>query len=135
MENNLKSPIKTNIFRMAEEFTVDKMKDAAEKGDWGTNAAKGEHFYRALFRTEKKPVMTMADVKILFASYNEWIKDTKVLIKNCEESWTREDKNAIQAANKLILDVTDHLHQIITKVQCEDKDLIAKLIKTADEMN
>ena len=95
---------------MSNEFTVEMMKEAAEKGDWGTHIAKGDHFYRALFRTERKPKMEMEDVKLLFASYNEWVKDTEILMKKCEEKNTRDDRTAITAAEKLILDVTEHMY-------------------------
>ena len=121
-------------FRMSNEFTVEMMKDAVEKGDWGTQIAKGDHFYRALFRTERKPKMKLEDVKLLFASYNEWIKDTEILMKKCEEKNTRDDRAAITAAEKLILDVTEHMHEIIIKVQCEQENLIEFLTKTANGM-
>ena len=120
---------------MSTELTVEKMKEAAEKGEWGTNIAKGDHFYRALFRTERKPEMTMEDVKLLFASYNGWVKDTKNLIRKCEEKNMRDDRLAIQAAEKLMTDIEDHMHQIMTKVQCEKKDLVETLVKIADQMN
>ena len=119
---------------MSDEFTIEKLKDAADKGNWGTQVAKGEHFYRALFRIEKKPKMSMDEVKVLFASYNQWIKDTEELIKKCQEKNTRDDRTAITAAEKLMMDVTDHMHQIMTKVQCEQADLIQVLLKTANAM-
>ena len=119
---------------MSEEFTIEMMKDAAEKGEWGKDIAKGNHFYRALFRIEKQPKMKMKDVRVLFASYNEWIKDTEKLMKKCGEKNTRDDRTAITAAEKLMLDVTEHLHQIITKVQCEQENLIEILTKTANGM-
>ena len=119
---------------MSGELTVEKMKSAAEKGDWGTNVAKGEHFYRALFRIEKKPKMSMEDVKVLFASYNQWISDTEELMRKCEEKNTKDDRAAIVAAERLMLDITDHMLEIMTKVQCEQANLIEVLIKTADAM-
>ena len=119
---------------MSNDFTVEMMKDAVEKGDWGTHIAKGDHFYRALFRTERKPKMEMEDVKLLFASYNEWVKDTEILMKKCEEKNTRDDRTAITAAEKLILDVTEHMYEIIIKVQCEQENLIELLKKTANGM-
>ena len=120
---------------MSEEITLEIVKEAAAKGDWGTNIAKGDNFYRALFRTERKDEMTMADVRLLFASYNQWIKDTEALMKKCEEKNTRDDRTAIQAAEKLMIDVADHMHQIMKKVQCENKKLKELLTQNANAMN
>ena len=122
------------MLRMSEEITLEIVKEAAANGDWGTNIAKGDNFYRALFRTERKDEMTMADVRLLFASYNQWISDTEELMKKCEEKNTKDDRAAIVAAERLMLDVTDHMLEIMTKVQCEQTNLIDVLIKTADTM-
>ena len=123
------------MLRMSEEITLEIVKEAAANGDWGTNIAKGDNFYRALFRTERKDEMTMADVRLLFASYNQWIKDTEALMKKCEEKNTRDDRTAIQAAEKLMIDVADHMHQIMKKVQCENKKLKELLTQNANAMN
>ena len=113
------------------------MNRAIEKGTWEIGGkklvAKGENFYKALFRKESQDQLTKSDVYEIFASFQEWKVQMDALTGECLLKDTREDRKAVEYANETENDIRVHMHKIITTVPWEDSQLHDDIMKLGED--
>ena len=114
---------------------VDKLETVIMSNEWGACLASGDHFYRLLFRYEKKDQLSEDEANNMFASYKSWKLRISDMIKECNESSTMEDRKAITYAETLNEDILNHILTIISTVKCNDKNLLADLAAKVAETN
>ena len=116
---------------------VDKMKVAIEKHTWTKRVASGDHFYRLIFKLEKKgqsEALKQEEIYHMFQSYKAWETRTGTLVEDCRENDTREDRKAVEYWEKMKQDLLEHMHQIISTSDCENTLIIDEIIAIADKM-
>ena len=119
-----------------EPFTIDKMMEALQKGNWGINISEGNHFYKAIFKLEKQDKLSKADVNLLCGSCKRWVDQTRKLIEEAQDHGSREDLKACEYGERLIQDVLEHMHKILSTMPCtEEENLVQYLSTIANEMN
>ena len=116
-------------------FKVEKLKVAIEKGTWECDAlAESDNFYRMLFQIERQPKITKVEVHCMFASYINWREQINELIEECLLEKTDDNLKATQYAEQLDDDILHQMFHIVTKVPCDETNLVAELDKLANNM-
>ena len=121
------------MFRM----NIETMNNAIAKGTWEIGGkklvAKGENFYKSLFRKESQESLKKEDVCEMFASFIEWKTTMDNLTGECLVKNTREDRKAVEYAQETESDIRVHMHKIITTVPWEDNQLHEDIAKLGEE--
>ena len=114
-------------------MNTEKLKLAILKGSWGNVVAPNDHFYRLLFRLEKKTVLTVVEINELFASYQNWLSQIEQMVSECKANDTIEDRRAVSYSLALEDDIISHIENIVTTIKCEDSNMLNKLLNLAEE--
>ena len=117
-------------------LTASKLRVAIGKGNWKCKAmSENDHFYRYLFKLEKKArAITYEEIQAMFCSYEHWKKQIDDMIENCHLSSTADDAEAVQYAEQLDEDIMDQMFHIVTNMPCEKDDLQEVLVELSDQM-
>ena len=117
---------------------VEKMKVAIERQNWGNKVAAGDHFYRLIFKLEKKgqsEALKQEEIFQMFQSYKDWEQKTGILVEECRKNDTRDDRKAVEYWEKMQQDLLEHMHQIISTSDCDNTLIIDEIIAIADRMD
>ena len=114
---------------------IEKLETIIMSNDWGACLASGDHFYRLLFRYEKKDGLSEEETNNMFASYKSWKQRIGEMIKECNESSTMEDRKAITYAETLNEDILNHILTIISTVKCNGKNILSDLVTKVEDAN
>ena len=115
-------------------FTIEIMTEALKKGDWGINICDGNNFYKALFKIEKKEILSKKDAKIICGSCSRWMDKTEKMMDECKNNGTKEDVKAVEYGEQLMEDVLEHVHKILSSMPHEDENFIKELMELAKTM-
>ena len=118
-------------------MNIETMNNAIDKGTWEIGGkklvAKGENFYKALFRKESQESLKKEDVYEMFASFKEWKAEMDTLTGECELTETRENRRAVEYAQETENDIRVHMHKIISTVPWEDNQLLEDIAKMGED--
>ena len=101
-------------------------------GNWGTQLASGDNFYRLLFRYEKRSSLTVEEVNSMLASYKSWKTQIDAMRAECHTNSTMEDRKAISYAVTLNDDIIKHIDTILATVKCDDNEYVQKIVTKAN---
>ena len=118
-------------------MNIETMNNAIEKGTWEIGGrklvARGENYYKGLFKKEAQETLKKEDLYEMFASFKEWKIKMDALTGECLIKDTREDRKAIEYAKETENDLRVHMHKIITTVPWEDSQLLEEITKLGED--